>query len=125
MSTPNVVLHPLALLNITQSATHATLSDLNGTPHRSLGVLLGIRTRDETIVRTSFEVPEGPETVDKALHGARLQSEVYKEYVIVGWYLAAANCDPCQPELELHQRVCPPPLTRSSPRASRTASCSC
>ncbi|KAL7720531.1 COP9 signalosome subunit [Entamoeba marina] len=104
MSTPEVVLHPLALLSITQSVTHNTLNSIKSEPCRSVGILLGVKTEDTVTVRTSFEIPE-KDLLKLYKEGATLNSEVNKEYEILGWYAAMANAEPQQSDVDLHHEI--------------------
>ncbi|BFU23589.1 Mov34/MPN/PAD-1 family protein [Entamoeba histolytica HM-1:IMSS-B] len=104
MTTPEVVLHPLALISITQSATHKTINCGTNKPERSVGILLGIENEEEIIVRTSFEIPES-QLITKMSEGVKLNSEVNKEYKVVGWYAGMANGEPLASDIELHSQI--------------------
>ncbi|ELP92569.1 hypothetical protein EIN_073720 [Entamoeba invadens IP1] len=105
MSMPEVILHPLAILTITQSATYTTVNFSSTAPRRSVGILMGLKKGDSIVIRCALEFPES-ELLEKMQNGLKLFKEGNKDYEIVGWFAAMANCEPQMADIDFHQKVC-------------------
>lgn len=101
MSIPQVVVHPLALLQITQYSTH--LLQNNPAEKTITGVLVGTYEKETVTIFQAAQIP-GNELIEKMDQSANFIIQTFDEYKLLGWYLNLPT-NPTQEQLDIHRQV--------------------
>lgn len=101
MTLPNIVIHPLALLQITQNATHLLHND--PTAKGICGILIGTTESDTITIFQSAQIPSN-QLLEKMDAGADFLHQTFEEYNLLGWYSHHPE-HPTQEQLDIHKQV--------------------
>lgn len=101
MSLPKIVVHPLALLQITQDATHLIQNAPDA--KRIMGILIGTYEDDTVTIFHSAQIPSN-DFIEKMDISAKYFTDVFEEYSLLGWYTHLPSV-PVQEHLDIHRQV--------------------
>lgn len=100
-SLPKITIHPLALFQITQNATH--LIQNSKTAERICGILVGRREEGKLTICQTSQIPFS-EIVSRKDIGAKYLTEVDPDFVLLGWYSGMLDV-PKDEEVMTHKQI--------------------
>lgn len=102
MSSFEILIHPLAILQITQNATQRMMNKPEST-ERIVGILAGRKNEDTVTICQSAMIPEA-DLVTKKEQAVTFLREVYDDFVLLGWYVIQKDL-PTQKDVDFHKDI--------------------
>jgi len=108
----SISLHPLVIINISDHATRAKMSEGNSKTYtRVIGALWGVQSGRNIEIFNSFELAytqvDGSTVIDTEYVKTKQEQfvQVFKTYELLGWYSTGTECKP--KDLEIHNQFLP------------------